>query len=298
MRTGEGTAFVAEQFGFKQILRNGRGVDGDERFRGSRAVTMQGACHQFLAAAGLAVDQDSRMRLRQPANGAEHLLHRRRGAKNFRRRFGHLFGGRLAHRLLDRAADEFDRIVDIKGLRQVLESTALERRHRRLQIRVSGHDDDRQAGMLGLDGRQQFEPGRSRHADIGHQHLRRIVRQGVDRLTCRSEHAASDALARERLFQNPADGLVVVDDPDRFHVFPVSGARPSGPDSRQHFSGQGQEYLETGVSGPAIAFNRAVVLLHEGLRQGQSKAAAAFPSRHQGIEDAVANRLGHARPVV
>jgi hypothetical protein len=49
LRAGKRAALVAEQLGFKQIFRNGRGVDGDERLAGTRAVAMQGARHQLLA---------------------------------------------------------------------------------------------------------------------------------------------------------------------------------------------------------------------------------------------------------
>ena len=43
LRTGERAALVAEQLRFQQLLRNRRGVDRDERLRGTRAVTMQRA---------------------------------------------------------------------------------------------------------------------------------------------------------------------------------------------------------------------------------------------------------------
>jgi hypothetical protein len=75
---GEGAALVAEQFGLHQVARDRGHVQRDEGRAGARAVPMQRARDQLLAGAGLAVDQDGDVRARQPADGAEHLLHRRR----------------------------------------------------------------------------------------------------------------------------------------------------------------------------------------------------------------------------
>jgi hypothetical protein len=51
---------------------------------GARAVAMQGARDQFLAGAGLAVDEHRDVGAREPTDGAEHLLHRRRLADDVR----------------------------------------------------------------------------------------------------------------------------------------------------------------------------------------------------------------------
>ena len=40
------------------------------------------------------------------------------------------------------------------------------------------------------------------------------------------------------------------------------------------------------------------MVLHVGLHEREADPAAAFPPRYQGIEDAVADFLGHARPVI
>ena len=72
------------------------------------------------------------VRLREPADRAEHFLHRRRLAEDL----GRLAAAAssvdfLAQALLDRAADQLDRLVDVEGLGQVLEGAALERRRPR-----------------------------------------------------------------------------------------------------------------------------------------------------------------------
>ena len=53
-------------------------------FGRARTVPVQRARDKLLAGARLAGDQHRRARLREPADGAEHLLHRRRLAEDFR----------------------------------------------------------------------------------------------------------------------------------------------------------------------------------------------------------------------
>ena len=83
LRASERAAFVTEQFRFEQIFRDRRRVDGDERFAFAQAVFVQRARHEFFASTGFAGDEHGHMRLRQAANGAEHILHRCRFAEHF-----------------------------------------------------------------------------------------------------------------------------------------------------------------------------------------------------------------------
>ena len=109
-------------------------------------VLVQRARHQFLAAS-----RDSpviitvTLLLRQPADGAEHVLHRRRLAQHLGRRRHALLGHLLALAFLDRAADQLDRLGQVEGLGQVLEGAALEGGDRAVQVGERRHDDDRQA---------------------------------------------------------------------------------------------------------------------------------------------------------
>ena len=68
---------------------------------------MQRPCHQLLAGTRFAIDHHRRMRARQAADGAEHLLHRRRLPEDFGNQPD--FAGRtdLVHALVDRPADQF-----------------------------------------------------------------------------------------------------------------------------------------------------------------------------------------------
>ena len=54
---GEGAAFVAEEFAFQQLLRDGGAIDGQERLLAAVAVMIDGARDQFLARAALAGDK-------------------------------------------------------------------------------------------------------------------------------------------------------------------------------------------------------------------------------------------------
>ena len=101
-----------------------------------------------------------------------------------------------------------------------------------------------------------------------------------------------EVFARQRLLQHEADGLVIVDDPDRFHavLWPQVNA--------SMVQGSGIRILKTVLPGSLSHSISAMVLLHEGLRQRQPQPRAALPPRHQRIEDAVPDRLGHTGPVV
>src|SRR5258708_4479535 len=76
--------------------------------------------------------------------------------------------------------------------------------------------------MSRLDCLQQLEARESRHADVRHQHLRSAAGERLERLLSGGERAEGNAFPAERFLDHPADGAVVVDDPDRFHV---SGSR-------------------------------------------------------------------------
>ena len=147
LRAGERAALVAEQLGLEQVLRNRRGVDRDERPRRARAVPVQRARDELLAGARFAGDEHRRARLRQAADRAKHLLHRRRLAEDLGRVRD--VGGRRRRvpRLVERAPNQRHRVVDVERLRQVFERAALERGDRAVEVRVRGHDDDRHLRM-------------------------------------------------------------------------------------------------------------------------------------------------------
>jgi hypothetical protein len=172
----------------------------------------------LLSGSRLAGDENRGARLREPADGAEHLLHRRRVPENFRRLAHRLDRFRLSPALVERAADQVDGLIDVERLRQIFVGAALEGGHRGVEIRIGGHHDDRDRGVALLHRLQQLEARQPRHADIGHQHFRRAAGERFERILRGRKRVERDAFSTERLLDHPADGAVIVDDPDRFHI--------------------------------------------------------------------------------
>jgi hypothetical protein len=99
-------------------------------------VLVQRLGDELLAGAGFAGDEDGDDALREPANGTEDVLHRRRLAEHL----GHLRRRGVAHLLaqafLHGAADQLDGLGHVEGFRQVVEGAALERAHRAVEVGV------------------------------------------------------------------------------------------------------------------------------------------------------------------
>jgi hypothetical protein len=199
------------------------GVDRHERAAGARRMLVQRARHQFLAGAGLAGDHHRHVALREPADGAEHVLHRRRLAQHFGA--AAIRSSATSSRWLSSTARRISSIAlgRSNGFGQVFESAALEGRDGAVQVGEGRHDDDRQAGMLFLDlvSRSRPEPPGMRmsltricgpSSSCRVQRLQHLARVG--------EAARRQVLAHQRFFEHEADGLVIVNDPDRLHVFP------------------------------------------------------------------------------
>jgi len=224
LRAGERAALVAEELRLEQVLGHCRGVDRDEGFRRARAVAMQRARHQLLSGARFARDQHRRRGLRKPADGTEHFLHRLRLPQDLGGSLLGLFLLLLPQRLVQGAPDEINRLVNVERLGQVLERAALKRRHRRLEVRIRGHDDHRQVGMALLHLLQQLQARGPGHADVRHQHLGRPGIELGERVAGLREGLERNAFARERLLEHPADGAVVVYYPNRLHRSPIAAA--------------------------------------------------------------------------
>src|SRR5258706_942752 len=176
---------------------------------------MQRPRDELLAGSRVAGDQHRGMGLRETSDGAEHLLHRGRLPEDL----GSLdvLGGGLdlALALLERAAHQPHRVIDVEGLGKVFERSALKGGHRAFQVRVRRHDYDRRGRQARLQLLHELQPGESRHANVAHHDLRDLLGEFVDGLLRGAERAMRDALARERLLEHPADRAVVIDDPHR-----------------------------------------------------------------------------------
>ncbi len=214
---GEGSLLVAEQLWFDEIFRDGRHVEGDEILVGARAVLVQGMGDQLLAGAALAVDEHRDAGARQAADGAEHLLHRRRLADDLRGAAGLLLAclalGALLLEVILGAPNQGHGLVDVKRLGQVFEGAALVGVDRTIEIRVGGHDDDGQVGLTAVDLLQQAQAVDPGHPDIGEDHIGRAQLQGMEQGFAIGETLAGEAFAAEGALQHPADRTVVIDDP-------------------------------------------------------------------------------------
>ncbi len=205
---------MAEQFRFQEIRGEGRGVQGDEGLAGARTVPMQRARHEFLARPRFAGDQHRHAGAGQSADCAKHLLHRCRLTEQFRDAAPcglDIDGNRC---LLGGAAHQIDGLVDVEGLGQILEGAALICGNRRVQIGVRRHDDDGKTGPRHLNVLEQIQSAASGHADVGHQHIGSVRAQGHQHIVGLIEALGGHAAALQRLLQHPANGGVVVDQPD------------------------------------------------------------------------------------
>ncbi|MNF42372.1 hypothetical protein D3C84_234190 [compost metagenome] len=81
----------------------------------------------------------------EATDGAEHFLHGRRFADDFRgaRLAGWDFQALLLLGVLEGALDQRHGLVHVERLGQVLEGAALVGGHRAVQVGMGGHDDDR-----------------------------------------------------------------------------------------------------------------------------------------------------------
>ncbi len=229
---GEGPALVAEQLGLQQVAGDGGHIQRNEGLVRPRAVSVQGAGDQFLAGAGLAVDQHRDVGAGQAPYGPVDLLHGRGLTDDV----GSDGGGRGGRGLFLAAAtgttDLIHRLVQVEGLGQVLEGPTVKGGYRALQVRVGGHDDHRQGRVAGVDLTQQVQAVDAGHADVGEDDIGHVALQGLHDPHAVGEGGHVQFGLAQRLLQDPTDGAVVVDDPDlgcsRHVQAPVAGRPGSG----------------------------------------------------------------------
>jgi hypothetical protein len=118
----EGALAIAEELALHQVLGDRAAVDGDERLLAARAVEMDHARGELLAAAGLAVDENGRLALGKAVDQPAHLLHRGRIAQE-------LIGARRLCLFwdLERLLHERAQLLERDRLGQVVERAGLER---------------------------------------------------------------------------------------------------------------------------------------------------------------------------
>ena len=172
---GKRALAVAEKLGLHQRLRNRTAVHRDKRARRARALGVDFARRQFLAAARFARDGDRRHRARQPADLRAQRLHCRRVADQPACRGG--ARRRLAPTLVrqpQRRAHHHPQVVQHHRLGDVVERAGLERHHRVVGAAVGGDDGDRRALAACRHLAHQLQAKAVRQAHVG-QHQRVLV---------------------------------------------------------------------------------------------------------------------------
>ena len=205
---------MAEQFRLEQLRGDGRGIQRNEGFAGAGGVLVQRPSYQLLARAGLTGDENRHARTRQPADCTEDLLHRRRLSDHSTSR-GQVHRGGLPAFLAGGLGYQRDRFVDIEWLGEIFEGAALVCGHRAIEIREGGDDDDGDVGVSAGKLLHEFQSTHVGHANIGDDDFRLLVAQCLEELRPRFEASGRHLRQRQCLRQNPANGLVIVHDPDR-----------------------------------------------------------------------------------
>ena len=116
--------------------------------------------------------------------------------------------------LLGCATHEVHGLIDVEGLRQIFERAALISRDRAVEIGVRGHHDDGQFRLAVANLGQQLETAAARHANVGDQHVGSIAAQRGERPVRVIERGRRHTSLAQRALENPADGGIVVDEPD------------------------------------------------------------------------------------
>src|SRR5664280_3557930 len=232
-------ALVPEQLGFDDLARDGPAVEGHERAPPARRVVMERVRDELFARAGLADDEDGRLRRRDHAEAREKLLHRLADAEN--RLEAEALVEALAEILdlarLTRAAERRLRpqaqVVLRERLGDVIDGAERARREQGLDVAVRRHEQDRDVRPRGGEVRRKVEPAFARHLEIRHDErdggiFDRPLKRGVG--VRELLHAAPVRLERQR-HRLPATRVVVDDEDER-----LRRAQAGAPSARSRSS--------------------------------------------------------------
>ena len=225
---------VAEQLILHEVLRDGRGIERDERSRRVRAQTVQLTGDELLPRPALAHDQDRTRDLRDAPDRVLERLHG--GARAHERGLGIEAapqGGELPReallleRVLDLLHDAFHRL----GL--VDEAPGAEPDGLRAAVVVArpGVDEHRHPEPTSLHGPQHFEAVHPRHFQVEDDAVHRFALQQIERRAARErdEHVvAAYALQVVRVLLRHG-GYVVHDQDGAHHVSPGSSTMNALP---------------------------------------------------------------------
>ena len=268
VRTGERALLIAEELRFDQGVGNRAAVHGDKWLLASGTQLMDRPSHEFLAGAGLAVDEDRERRIGHLLDLLDDLLHLpTRAYQPFQRALDDLVclpqlvralldgplqlvgaalqrsllldpAAQLAH--LNRPAQRRDEVIPVDRLLDEIVGAPPQRLHGQVVLAMPGDHQGRRVGPARPDLGQQRETVHPRHLDVGDD---RVVvpggdpverdRRRVSRLHGRLGHSELKSLGK-RLEQ----GRVVVHDeharlfapaPELLHdLFQLAGAALQG----------------------------------------------------------------------
>ena len=171
-RAGEGAFFVAEQFAFQQVFRNGGAVDGEEGPAIALAVMIDGAGDEFLAGAAFAGDQGRGVAAGELADDFENVLHGLAAADDaqvvilrFQQR---LVRDDLPHvaRGLEGVENDLFEAGHVEGFEEVIVSAQFHRLDGGLGGAVGGHHDDHLLGVDLAKAAERFQAAHAAHADV------------------------------------------------------------------------------------------------------------------------------------
>jgi hypothetical protein len=112
------------------------------------------------------------------------------------------------------ATHEFHGLVDVERFRQVFERATFVGGHCVLEVRMRGNHDHRQSGPAAVDLLEQGDAAHSGHPYVRDEHVGRLVIHRFEQMLGTLEAPGVHVLLPQGFFENPADRLVVVDNPD------------------------------------------------------------------------------------
>ena len=205
---------------FDQIVGNGAAIDGDEGFRAAVAAALDGARHQFLADARLALDQDRYVGCRRLLAKADHPVHGRAVRD-------HVLEGQkaaaTARRALDLALDGLDleRVADRRlqpvgrrWLDDEIEGAVAHRRNHGLDAALGGLHDRRDVDVAFAHRLQHADAVETGHDQIedDHRHVARARPvEDIERGRAAVDHDCRMAEPRHGGLEQPALHGIVID---------------------------------------------------------------------------------------
>ena len=213
-RPRERALLVAEQLGLDQLLGDGGAVDLYEGALAARGLHVDGARHQLLAAAVLAVDQHAP----GGGRGGRDLLAQRPDRRALADDLGALLEARaqrrvllLEPRVLEGAADRDQDLLERQRLLDEVVGAQTGGLHGGLDRAVArDHDHDR-FGTRPLDLGEGLEPVHPVHPDVEEGHVRELVGEESQRVGATADRGDAIAFVLEHVAQRRPDGRLVVD---------------------------------------------------------------------------------------